>query len=83
MATRKERQILREAAAKFNILPKDGIAHLVALGLLQDDSPGEVARALFDTEGLSKRKIGEFLAKPKDYNQEVRGRSKNDGGNGS
>ena len=70
--SRRERQILREAAAKFNVLPRDGISHLVKLGYLTDDSPSEVARALFDTEGLSKRKIGEFLAKPKEYNQEVR-----------
>lgn len=65
MATRKDRLILREAAAKFNVLPHDGIAHLVRRGTLVDDSPAEVARALFCTEGLSKRKIGDFLAKPK------------------
>ena len=43
--SRRERQILREAAAKFNVLPRDGISRLVELGYLTPQKKKKTIRA--------------------------------------
>mmetsp|Transcript_4938 Transcript_4938/g.6389 ORF Transcript_4938/g.6389 Transcript_4938/m.6389 type:complete len:1070 (-) Transcript_4938:124-3333(-) len=67
----RDRVVIRKAAEKFNVSVKDGINHLVQNKIIQSDSPAEVARVFHEIQGLSKRKIGEFLGKPTAYNQQV------------
>eukprot|EP00616_Rhizochromulina_sp_CCMP1243_P012533 CAMPEP_0118977248 /NCGR_PEP_ID=MMETSP1173-20130426/20888_1 /TAXON_ID=1034831 /ORGANISM="Rhizochromulina marina cf, Strain CCMP1243" /LENGTH=686 /DNA_ID=CAMNT_0006927331 /DNA_START=33 /DNA_END=2093 /DNA_ORIENTATION=+ len=61
----------KQAATKFNIKPSDGINFLVEKRLVEG-TPKSVARYLHKrADGLSKRRLGEYLGNVKDFNQEV------------
>lgn len=54
---------LRDAVVQFNIKAKNGIQRLVDTEIISAASPEEIAFFMYNTEGLSKRRIGEFLGK--------------------
>ncbi|KAL1917906.1 uncharacterized protein VTP21DRAFT_3740 [Calcarisporiella thermophila] len=55
------KQLLRESIKRFNWKPKKGIEQLLEVGLIQSDSPKDIAKFLLYTEGLNKAMIGEYL----------------------
>ncbi|XP_013064851.2 cytohesin-1-like isoform X2 [Biomphalaria glabrata] len=55
---------------KFNMDPKKGIEYLIDHGLLQH-TPEDVARFLFQGEGLNKTAIGDYLGERQDFNMAV------------
>ncbi|CAN6628830.1 ARF guanine-nucleotide exchange factor 2 [Trichomonascus vanleenenianus] len=57
------------AAEAFNEKPKKGISFLVENGLIENDSPANVARWLKESGRVDKITLGEFLSKPS--NQDV------------
>jgi hypothetical protein len=50
LLNRRERQLYRNAAEKFNINAKEGIAFLLAQGLIAEESPEELARVFHSVE---------------------------------
>ena len=48
--SRRERQLYRTAAEKFNVHAKEGVAFLLAQGLIAEESPGELARVFHTVE---------------------------------
>ena len=61
----------QQAATKFNIKPKEGIAFLIDKNVIIG-SPNEVASYLYDHRmRLSKRRLGEYLGSSKDFNRLV------------
>lgn len=52
---------LQEAIRQFNIKPKKGIKNLLSSGLIESDSPKDIAQFLLTTEGLDKALLGEYL----------------------
>lgn len=59
---------LADAVVQFNIKAKNGIQRLVDTKIISAASPDEIANFLFNTAGLSKRRIGEFLGKAEELN---------------
>ncbi|BFZ03664.1 hypothetical protein BsWGS_06704 [Bradybaena similaris] len=55
---------------KFNMDPKKGIEYLIEHGLLQNTAE-DVARFLFQGEGLNKTAIGDYLGERNDFNMAV------------
>ncbi|CAG2212609.1 CYTH [Mytilus edulis] len=55
---------------KFNMDPKKGIEYLIEHQLLPN-TPEEVAKFLFQGEGLNKTAIGDYLGEAKDFNISV------------
>lgn len=55
---------------KFNMDPKKGIEYLINNGLVQN-TPEDVARFLFQGEGLNKTAIGDYLGEKNDFNMAV------------
>ncbi|KAK0048462.1 cytohesin-1 [Biomphalaria pfeifferi] len=55
---------------KFNMDPKKGIEYLIDHGLLQHTQE-DVARFLFQGEGLNKTAIGDYLGERQDFNMAV------------
>ncbi|XP_067673360.1 cytohesin-1-like isoform X1 [Haliotis asinina] len=55
---------------KFNMDPKKGIEYLIEHSLLQDTAD-DVARFLFQGEGLNKTAIGDYLGERNEFNVEV------------
>ncbi|RUS89724.1 hypothetical protein EGW08_002542 [Elysia chlorotica] len=55
---------------KFNMDPKKGIEFLIEHDLLQH-TPEDVARFLFQGEGLNKTAIGDYLGERHDFNMDV------------
>ncbi|KAJ3113573.1 GDP/GTP exchange factor for ARF [Phlyctochytrium bullatum] len=59
------KRVLKEGADRFNAKPSEGIAFLQANGFLPDPvSPASLATFLKNTPRVSKRLLGEYLAKP-------------------
>ncbi|XP_064478081.1 cytohesin-1-like isoform X2 [Ornithodoros turicata] len=56
---------------KFNMDPKKGIEYLLEHGLLRPDDPREVARFLYNGQGLNKTAIGDYLGERADFNMRV------------
>ena len=59
------------AAIKFNMKPKKGIAYLVEQGLC-DGTPQSVASFLFQSRGVDKVIVGDYIGDPEDFNKKVR-----------
>ncbi|KAL8587836.1 Cytohesin-1 [Nucella lapillus] len=55
---------------KFNMDPKKGIQYLITNGLVTN-TPEDVARFLFQGEGLNKTAIGDYLGEKNDFNMAV------------
>lgn len=60
----------RTTVAKFNVDPKDGINYIISQGLLRE-MPVDVSTFLATEPGLSKRKIGEYFGKDREFNRKV------------
>jgi len=64
-----------KASIKFNLKPKNGIAYLIANGLIakepMDLQLKEVVNFLKSTPTLDKTKIGEYLGEDIDFNKQV------------
>lgn len=61
---RRRKKIIILGANKFNEKPKDGLAYLEAQGIIEDiRDPVSVARFLKGTSRVSKKVLGDFLAK--------------------
>ncbi|KAF5102641.1 hypothetical protein D0Z03_000386 [Geotrichum reessii] len=50
-----------DAIRQFNIKPKHGIKAFLNAGILESDTPEDIAKLLLGTEGLDKSQIGEYL----------------------
>ncbi|ORZ01929.1 hypothetical protein BCR41DRAFT_342440 [Lobosporangium transversale] len=62
---RQQKEILVKGAAKFDESPKAGLAYLEAHGMISSlNDPEAVAHFLKSSTRLSKRLLGEYLAKP-------------------
>ncbi|KAI9005729.1 hypothetical protein DFJ74DRAFT_691912 [Hyaloraphidium curvatum] len=56
---------LAEGAEKFNVDPKEGIAHLQVHGFVPTPpTPESIAAFLLTTPGVSKKLIGDYISKP-------------------
>ncbi|KAG8949407.1 guanine nucleotide exchange protein for ADP-robosylation factor [Tulasnella sp. 424] len=67
--TAKQRKTtLLEGIRKFNFKPKRGIKFLIDAGFIKSSEPGDVARFLHETDGLSKAMIGEYLGEGDEEN---------------
>ncbi|KAK9237355.1 hypothetical protein V1525DRAFT_163464 [Lipomyces kononenkoae] len=65
MEQRDKKQLIIQGTAKFNDDPKKGIQLLVEYGIIDDASnPKSIAEFLRNTSRISKKLLGEFLAKP-------------------
>jgi golgi-specific brefeldin A-resistance guanine nucleotide exchange factor 1 len=65
LARRARKQIIIQGASKFNSSPKEGLAYLAQQGILDKDlNVQSVARFLKKSSRLSKRIVGEYIAKP-------------------
>lgn len=62
-------KLTKQATTKFNLNPKKSMQFLIESGLISH-TPADFVEFMLRTEGLSKRKIGEFLAKTDDFNQQ-------------
>lgn len=56
-----KKTVFLEAIRQFNIKPKHGIKAFISAGIVENDSPEEIAKLLLNTEGLDKAQIGEYL----------------------
>ncbi len=54
-------EMVNRAVALFNAKPQKGVQFLIQHKLVED-SPDSIAKFLFDTEALSKKKIGELIS---------------------
>ena len=50
-----------DAIRQFNTKPKYGIKAFLNAGILEHDTPEDIAKLLLNTEGLDKSQIGEYL----------------------
>ncbi|KIO22636.1 hypothetical protein M407DRAFT_79006 [Tulasnella calospora MUT 4182] len=67
--TAKQRKTtLLEGIRKFNFKPKRGIKFLIDSGFIKSSEPADVARFLYETDGLSKAMIGEYLGEGEEEN---------------
>ncbi|KAK9360492.1 hypothetical protein V1504DRAFT_153401 [Lipomyces starkeyi] len=65
MEQRDKKQLIIQGTSKFNDDPKKGIQFLVEYGIIDDASnPKSISRFLRNTSRISKKLLGEFLAKP-------------------
>jgi golgi-specific brefeldin A-resistance guanine nucleotide exchange factor 1 len=65
LARRARKRIVIEGASKFNSSPKEGLAYLAERGIIDKDlQPHSVARFLKESSRISKRIVGEYIAKP-------------------
>jgi golgi-specific brefeldin A-resistance guanine nucleotide exchange factor 1 len=65
LARRTQKKIIILGASKFNANPKEGLAYLAERGVLDKDlNPHSVARFLKKSSRVSKRIVGEYIAKP-------------------
>jgi golgi-specific brefeldin A-resistance guanine nucleotide exchange factor 1 len=65
LARRTRKQIIIQGASKFNSNPKEGLAYLAERGVLDKDlNPHSVAPFLKKSSRVSKRIVGEYIAKP-------------------
>ena len=65
LARRARKQIIIQGASKFNSSPKEGLEYLAEQGILDKDlNPVSVARFLKKSSRVSKRIVGEYIAKP-------------------
>jgi len=62
-------KLRRLGTTKFNMNPRRGVEFLVTSGLITN-TPSAFALFLLHTEGLSKKKIGEFFGRGEEFNQE-------------
>ncbi|KAJ3412584.1 GDP/GTP exchange factor for ARF [Chytridiales sp. JEL 0842] len=64
-AIKYQKKMLRDGAERFNGSPKDAIKFLQTHNFLPDPAePGDIAKFLKNTPGVSKAKLGEYIAKP-------------------
>ncbi|KAJ2345796.1 GDP/GTP exchange factor for ARF, partial [Coemansia sp. RSA 2618] len=65
---RRHKETMMRAARLFNEKPKDGVAYLQRVGVLNPDSSSEMAQQLAaflrETPTINKRLLGEYLSKP-------------------
>ncbi|KAK9464683.1 hypothetical protein V1512DRAFT_267671 [Lipomyces arxii] len=61
---RNKKQIVIQGASKFNDNPKKGIQFLADNGIIDSTSPQSIATFLRQTSRVSKKLLGEYLAKP-------------------
>jgi brefeldin A-inhibited guanine nucleotide-exchange protein len=59
-SSKQKKTILSEAIMQFNRKPKKGVELMQKNGLLSD-KPADIARWLYNTEGLNKQALGEFM----------------------
>ena len=65
LARRSRKQIIIQGASKFNSSPKEGLAFLAEQGILDKDlNPHSVAKFLKKSSRVSKKIVGEHIAKP-------------------
>ncbi|KAI7835063.1 hypothetical protein BX661DRAFT_168235 [Kickxella alabastrina] len=66
---KRHKDAMMRAAAIFNERPKDGVAHLQTTGALEQGAnhADQLAQFLRTTPTLNKRLVGEFLAKPSNF----------------
>ncbi|KAK9430752.1 hypothetical protein V1505DRAFT_344051 [Lipomyces doorenjongii] len=65
MEQRDKKQLIIQGTSKFNDDPKNGIQFLVEYGIIDDASnPKSISTFLRNTSRISKKLLGEFLAKP-------------------
>jgi len=65
LARRTRKRIIIEGASKFNSNPKEGLSFLAEKGILDEDlNAVSVARFLKKSSRVSKRIVGEYIAKP-------------------
>ena len=65
LARRDRKRIIIEGASKFNSTPKEGLEYLAEKGILDKDlNPHSVAVFLKNSSRVSKRIVGEYIAKP-------------------
>lgn len=63
-------ELVNRAVALFNAKPQKGIQFLIQHKLVED-SPDGIAKFLFETETLSKKKIGELLTENDEQSQDL------------
>ena len=69
---KRRRALLERAALKFKLKPKRGIAWMVEVGLIADDTPASIAAALYEfRDSLDKTAIGVYLGGDKPVHLEV------------
>jgi ankyrin repeat protein len=61
-------EMVNRAVALFNAKPQKGVQFLIQHKLVED-SPDSIAKFLFDTEALSKKKIGELISENDEASQ--------------
>ena len=61
----------KEAVSRFNAKPRRALDLLQGSGLIQPSCAEDVAAFLWTSKGVSKRRLGEFFGKRRDFNQEV------------
>jgi golgi-specific brefeldin A-resistance guanine nucleotide exchange factor 1 len=65
LARRKRKEIVIQGASKFNSNPKEGLNFLAENGIIDKDfNPHSVAKFLKESSRISKRIVGEYIAKP-------------------
>lgn len=65
LARRARKRIIIEGASKFNSSAKEGLEYLAEKGIIDKDlNPHSVARFLKKSSRVSKRIVGEYIAKP-------------------
>src|SRR5208282_504685 len=65
LARRTRKRIIIEGASKFNSSPKEALTFLAEKGILDKDlNAKSVARFLKKSSRVSKRIVGEYIAKP-------------------
>ncbi|KIY51634.1 Sec7-domain-containing protein [Fistulina hepatica ATCC 64428] len=60
-SAKQKKTTLLEGIKKFNFEPKKGIQFLIDNGFIASTRPHDIARFLYETDGLSKTMIGDYL----------------------
>ncbi|KAF5387640.1 hypothetical protein D9615_000382 [Tricholomella constricta] len=67
-SAKQKKTTLLEGIKKFNFKPKRGVQFLLETGFIPSKAPGDIARFLLTTDGLSKSMIGEYLGEGDEEN---------------
>ncbi|KAH9970807.1 hypothetical protein BJV74DRAFT_866467 [Russula compacta] len=67
-SAKQKKTTLMEGIKRFNQKPKKGIQFLVETGFIPSQGPQDVAKFLFNTDGLSKAMVGEYLGEGDEVN---------------
>ena len=63
--------MLNRAVALFNAKPKKGVEFVIQQRIIPSDDPDAIAKFLFETDALSKKKIGELITENDEWSQSL------------